>query len=258
MPLRPDRFPILQARPAHDLMNSVTHAQKELTAIQLTAAQKRDLDRWVEIEFVCGALGLEGVAVTREEVTRAAAASTSGGGGAGEDGTRISGTLKAIGGVRSLAEARGRGALLTPALLIDLHAGREPKPSTLNDTGAAPPSPEPGATPQLVAKLEAACHWFAAESFIELHPAEQAAIVLMRLIELKPFEEGNTRMALAASSLFTLRTGLPPIIVSSSLHGDYRAALNEGMKMNTKPMVDLVAQALVVTAGEMVGHVRSK
>ena len=62
----------------------------------------------------------------------------------------------------------------------------------------------------------------------------------------------------SAASLLTLRSGLPPIIISAGLHVTYRTALNEGMRMNTKPMVDLVAQALVGTVGEMVERVRSK
>jgi hypothetical protein len=237
-------------------MNSVTHAQKDFAAIQLTAEQKRDLDRWVEIEFTCAALRLEGVAASREEVARLAAESITGGAGAREE-RNILATLKAIAAVRSLVEASGGAALLTPALLIELHGGSEA--DALSDLEVAPPpSPAPDAAARLIAKLEAACHWFAAESFIELHPAEQAAIVLMRLIELKPFEEGDIRTALAASSLFSIRSGLPPIIVSPDQQTGYRAALNEGMKMNTKPMVDLVAQALVTTVSEMVERVRSK
>jgi hypothetical protein len=236
-------------------MNSVTHAQKDFAAIQLTAEQKRDLDRWVEVEFTCAALRLEGIDASREEVARLAAESTTGGAGAREERT-ISATLKAISRVRSLAEASGRAALLTPALLIEVHGGSEA--DGLSDLEIAIPSPGPAAATRLTAKLEAACHWFAAESFIELHPAEQAAIVLMRLIELKPFEEGNIRTALADSSLFTLRRGLPPIIVSPDQQAAYRAALNEGMKMNTKPMVDLVAQALVTMVSEMIERVRSK
>lgn len=252
MPTRPDRFPILQARPAHDLMNSVTRAQKELAAIQLTAGQKQDLDRWVEIEFTCAVLGLEGAVASREEVGRVAAEAAPGGDGRPE----IRDTLKSIRTVRSHAEKRGLAAALTPSLLIELHAGSVPH--ALNEAVVSQQSPEPAATTRLIAKLESACHWFAADSFTELHPSEQAAIVLMRLLELRPFEERNPQTAFAASSLFTLRSGFPPIIMSSNLQAPFRAALSEGMKMNTKPMVDLVAQALVTTIGEMIERVRSK
>ncbi|MEK6301779.1 MAG: Fic family protein [Acidobacteriota bacterium] len=237
-------------------MNSVTRAQKELAAIHLTPEQKQDLDRWVEVEFVCATLGLEGVVASSEEVARVAAESAAGGGIAREDRREICDTLKSINAVRSLAANHGTAGSLTPSLLIELHDGS--RPHAPSSTVVSRPSPEPAAATLLLAKLESACHWFAADSFIELHPAEQAAIVLMRLIELKPFEEGNKRTALAASSLFTLRSGFPPIIISPSLHAAYRTALNEGMKMNTKPMVDLVAQALVTTIGEMIERVRSK
>lgn len=255
MPTRPDRFPILQARPAHDLMNSVTRAQKDLAAIHLTPGQKRDLDRWVEIEFTCAVLGLEGAIASREEVARVAAESDAVS-NTREDGQEIRDTLKSLIAVRSHAEKHGLAAALTPSLLIELHAGSAPHPP--NEAVSSEPSPEHAAATRLIAKLQSACHWFAADSFTELHPSEQAAIVLMRLLELRPFEKGNTQTAFAASSLFTLRSGLPPVIMSSNLQAPFRAALSEGMKMNTKPMVDLVAQALVTTIGEMVERVRSK
>jgi hypothetical protein len=80
----------------------------------------------------------------------------------------------------------------------------------------------------------------------------------MRLIELRPFDVGNTRTALAASSLFTLRSELPPIIIKPAMEAAYRAALNDGMRMNTKPMVDLVTEALLLTLSEMIERVRGK
>lgn len=257
MPTRPDRFPILQARPAHDLINRVTHAQKELAAIQLSRDQKQDLDRWVDAGFASAALGLEGIAVSREKVEGVMAGSAPAAAAAPEDKSGIASVLDAISAIRSLAAENGLAASLTPALLITLHSSSDEHELSHKESGGAQ-SPLDAVAASRFAKLGSACHWFAAESFEELHPAEQAAIVLMRLIELKPFEEGNTRTALAASSLFTLRSGLPPIIMGSSLHAAYRAALNEGMKMNTKPMVDLVAQALVITVGEIVERVRSQ
>ncbi len=256
MPTRPDRFQILQGRPAHDLINSVTHAQKDLAALQLTPEQRQNLNRRVEIEFAWATLALEGSAVSREEVERESAGTTTHEGAAGEDKTGIISVLYAIRAVRSLAEAHGRAASLTPSLLLRLHSGSEQHAFSSNDLGTEP-TPEQAAANRLLARLEGVCHWFTAESFAELHPAEQASLVLLRLLELKPFDEGNTRTALAASSLFALRSQLPPIIIKPEMQGAYRAALNEGVKMNTKPMVDLVAEALVKTVGELVSQVPS-
>lgn len=257
MPTRPDRFPILQARPAHDLINSVTHAQKELAALQITPEQQQNLNRRVEIDFAWATLALEGTAVSREEVERESAETTTHASIAGGDKSGIVSVLYAIRAVRSLAEAHGRAASLTPSLLLRLHSGSEQHAFSSNDLSKQP-TPEQASATRLLGRLESVCHWFTAESFAELHPAEQASIVLLRLLELKPFDEGNTRTALAASSLFALRSQLPPIIIKPEMQVAYQAALNEGGKMNTKPMVDLVAEALVKTAGELVERAGAK
>ncbi|MFY9611641.1 MAG: Fic family protein [Blastocatellia bacterium] len=229
-------------------MNSVTHAQKELAALQLTPERQQDLNRRVDVEFTWATLALEGSAVSREEVERESARTATLVSSAGEGSTRIISALYAIRSVRSLAEARGTAASLTPSLLLELHSGSD----VSSKEPSRQPTPEQAGATRLLATLESLCHWFTAESFAELHPAEQASIVLLRLLELKPFDEGNTRTALAVSSLYTLRSQLPPIIIRPEMQAAYRAALNEGVKMNTKPMVDLVAEALVRTVRELV------
>lgn len=251
MPIRPDRFPILQARPAHDLINSVTNALKELAALQLTTQQRQNLNRRVEIEFAWATLALEGSAVPREEVERESDGTATRASAPAEDKRGVISVVYAIRAVRLLAEAQGRAASLTPSLLLDINSGSEQNALASKDLNTQPAAGQAAAT-RLLARLESVCHWFTAESFAELHPAEQASIVLLRLLELKPFDEGNTRTALAASSLFVLRSQLPPIIIKPEMHVAYRAALNEGVKMNTKPMVDLVAEALVKTVRELV------
>ena len=254
MPTRPDRFQILQARPAHDLINSLGRAQKQLAAVQLAPEQKQNLDRWVEIEFASATLGLEGVAVSREEVANLDAdpstANTN-----RERNSQIINLLKAIRTVRSLCETSGRAAQLTPELLIMLHSRLDDEAISPTDRGETQPSSERVVAPRSVAQIEAACRWFAAESFVELHPTEQASIVLLRMLELEQFGKGNTRTALVASSLFCMRGGLPALIIKPELQVEYRAALSEGLRMNTKPMVDLVGHALLLTVSEMLRRV---
>jgi hypothetical protein len=255
MPTRPDRFQILQARPAHDLINSLGRAQKQLAAVPLTPEQKQNLDRWVEIEFASATLVLEGIAVSREEVESLDADPSAIADTNRERNSQIANLLKAIRTVRSLCETSGRAAQLTPELLINLHSGLDDKAISPTDPGEAQPSSERVAAPRSLAQIESACRWFAAESFVELHPTEQASIVLLRMLELEQFGKGNTRTALVASSLFSVRGGLPAIIIKPELQVEYRAALTEGVRMNTKPMVDLVGHALLVTVGEMLKRV---
>lgn len=254
MPIRPERFPILNARPAHDLINRLSHARKELGEMRLTQEQKQDLDHRVDVEFAIATLRVEGTAVSRDRVESLFSSNATATNAQPELRNAIVSALDAIGAVRSLADVSGPAAALTPELLIRLYAGY--------DSPARPPVPvaeqaiAEAAAATRFAKLQSACHWFTAESFDELHPAEQSSIVLMRLLELAAFEEGNTRTALAASSLFTLRSGLPPIIIRPEMEAAYKAALNDGMRMNTKPMVDLVTDALLRTVNEMIQRAR--
>lgn len=255
MPTRPDRFQILQARPAHDLINSLGHAQKQLAAVPLTPEQKRNLNRWVEIEFTIATLGLEGLAVSRDEVARLAAVPSTIAGTNRGGTSQIVNLLGAIRTVRSLCETSGRAAELTPELLLKLHNSLDYEAISPTVPGETRPSSERVAAPRSLAQIESACRWFAAESFVELHPTEQASIVLLRMLELEQFAKGNTRTALVASSLFCVRSELPAIIIKPELQAEYRAALSEGIRMNTKPMVDLVGHALLLTVGEMLKRV---
>lgn len=255
MPTRPDRFQILQARPAHDLINSLSRAQKQLAEIQLTPEQKQNLNRWVEIEFVSAMLGLEGVAVTREEVARLDADPSNIANTNREHNSQILNLLQAIRTIMSLCETSGRAAELTPELLINLRSLLDYEAVAPTDPGETHFSSERAVAPRSLARIESACRWFAAESFVELHPTEQASIVLLRMLELEQFGKGTTRTALVASSLFSVRSELPPIIIKPELQVEYRAALSEGIRMNTKPMVDSVGHALLLTIGEMLKRV---
>jgi len=156
--------------------------------------------------------------------------------------------------VTSLARANGKAAELTGEVLLKLHsvsgAGFR---TSAGDTSREPKPPAPEHLPALI---ESACRWYTAESFAELNPVEQASIVLLRLIDMQPFEQANERNALVAASLFTLRSELPPIIIKPEMNSAYRNALDEGARMNTKPMVETVAEAVERSMSEMIEQAR--
>ncbi|HKV42479.1 MAG TPA: hypothetical protein VJX67_24975, partial [Blastocatellia bacterium] len=54
-------------------------------------------------------------------------------------------------------------------------------------------------------------------------------------------------------SLFTIRAGLAPIIVPAGLSSRYLAAVEEGTRMNTQPMVELLAECLDNALRELIG-----
>jgi len=232
---------ILFTRATSEWINRVSGKHKQLTELQLSAAQKEKLDRWVETEFVYSTLKLEDVDIELQQVAQLAT-------GSPNDETiesnraalALLGSLRAV---TSVARGSGRAAELDTDLLIRLHnipgtaPGFRGGPGVTRTRKPAPPEVLP-------LMIETACRWYTAESFTELNPVEQASIVFLRLLELQPFQQANERTALVAASLFTLRSELPPIVISTEMHAAYRNALEEGDRMNTKPMVELVAESV--------------
>lgn len=222
------RPPIIPSRPDQELFNRVNKRFNELSAITVSAEKRVNLNRQLEVEFIDTSLKLEGADISDESL--------------------VASSLEAFRMVREAVESEGKQAELTFDLLSRLGAAaggglRKGPGSRGTNTVAAEHLP-------LI--LEGACRWFGADSFAELNPAEQAAIAALRLIELQPFEEANQRLALIASSLFTMRSGLPPIIIRQEEFDRYQAAIDEGLQANTKPLVELIAVSLESSLTRMI------
>jgi Fic family protein len=141
---------------------------------------------------------------------------------------------------------------LTLEILLDIHnrlqtgfSGRAENPDPANLGAGSGREPAQ-------ANLAVACHWWTADSFLELHPVEQAAIVHLRLTDLRPFGQLTGRASLIASSLFLIRAEMPPVIVPFESVAAYRRALTEAGLMNTQPTVELFAQLTEHSLGEMI------
>lgn len=255
----PDRRtpPILLTRPTYEWIARVNQKHKQLDELRLSADQKDQLDRWAEIEFVYATLKLEGVEVTRENVSRLVLNSSSANALEDSDPESVA-LLASLRKVASLARANGKAAALSIDLLLDVHSVPGREQGFRKSAGDTTREPRPVLAEHLPAVLETACQWYTASSFAELHPIEQAAIVFLRLIEIQPFERRNERSALLAASLFTLRSELPPIVIKPEMHSAYRNALDEGSRMNTKPMVEMAAEAVEKSLTEMIGKVEGQ
>jgi Fic family protein len=232
----------LFSRDTSEWINRVNQKHKQLVELGLSTEQKVSLERWLETEFVYSTLKLEGQGVAREQAARIAS-NKSGAMPATDSEQDAVALLASLRTVGSLAREQGKASELSADLLLKLHeapaaAGFRSGPGNTSLT------PKPVPPEHLPALLEGAFRWYTAESFIELNPVEQASIVLLRLIDLQPFEQANERTALVAASLFTLRSELPPIIIKPEMTSAYRNALDEATRMNTKPMVEMIAEAV--------------
>jgi hypothetical protein len=250
----PDRRspPILLARSANEWINRINQKHKELAALSGSEEQKENLDRWAETQFICSTLRLDGISVSRDAVARVISSPSTAASEMGDSALAVRDLLMAIRTLKSVVGANGRDAALTPDLLIRLRNPSGPAGGFRKSPGDTARATRPAPAEHLVVTVEGACRWFTAESFAELNPIEQASIVYLRLIEIQPFEQANERTSLVAASLFTLRGDLPLIIITPELDSAYRAALNESAKMNTKPMVELIADAVEQTLREMI------
>lgn len=239
---------ILFSRATSEWINRVNQKHKQLTELQLSAARKEVLAQWAEIEFVYATLKLEGDEITQEQAARLVSGPV--GDGINEIERAALALLGSLRTVTSVASEKGKAAELSAGFLLRLHNIPGAAPGFRRGQGvtqARKPAP-PEALPAII---DTACQWYTAESFTELNPVEQASIVFLRLLELQPFEQANVRTALVAASLFTLRSELPPIIIGPEMLTAYRNALDEGHRMNTKPMVELIAESVEKTLSGM-------
>lgn len=239
---------ILFTRGTSEWISRVNQKHRELTELMLSAEQTAKLDRWIETEFVFSTLRLEGSDLSRQLVAEVVSRG-SGPTPVGEPCDPAMKLLTSLRMARSLGRANGKAAELTPGLLLSLHSASDA--GFRASAGDISRKSTPPSAAHLPALIESACRWFTAESFAELNPVEQASIVLLRLIDLQPFDEASDRTALVAASLFTMRSGLPPIIIRPEMDSAYRNALSEGGRMNTKPMVELTAEAVEKSLTEL-------
>ena len=238
---------ILFAGGTSEWIRRVSEKHKQLASLKLSDQQRNKLEKSTEIEFVHSTLALEGIDLNREKIAQVISA---------EPGSQITSSdattalLFSFRKIAAVAREQGKSAELTIDLLLEIHGAPD---AGLRKTSGDPTgrlkSPKAEHLPAL---LESACQWYSADSFAELNPIEQAALVLLRLIEIQPFEERNQRTALVAASLFTLRSDLPPLVIRAEMNTDYLSAFDEAARMNTKPMVELLARAVRETLEELI------
>lgn len=149
------------------------------------------------------------------------------------------------------AWAREAGAKLDAERLLELHRtliGASVDADVLRKTEAAPINAAHDPTPAvlLTRMIDNAFEWFAAESFAELHPVEQATVVYLRLLDLSPFPTATAQTALLAASFYTERAGLPPLVIAADdvTRGRFKNSLEAAMRMLTQPLVELFAEML--------------
>jgi hypothetical protein len=118
----------------------------------------------------------------------------------------------------------------------------------LRDTELPDPGPgsdRPAPAPAIFVKSRLALmeEWLEGASGRELPPAEAGALVLARLVEIRPFTDGNGRVARLAASHLMVRGGLRPPILVGGDRARLEACLRAAFRLDTEPLTTLLREA---------------
>ena len=102
--------------------------------------------------------------------------------------------------------------------------------------------PDPEFVDRALANFE---RWLSADSFLEIHPIEQAGLVLTRVADIWPFDFGNRTTALVFASFFLIRAGYPPFVVLPGQEDSFAEALSAAIRMQTEPLVAAIYKSII-------------
>lgn len=86
--------------------------------------------------------------------------------------------------------------------------------------------------------------WFNAESFTQIHPIEQCALTITRIVDIWPFEYGNLTMALMFGNLALRKAGLTPFFVLPEHRKEFEKAIAQAMTIDMQPLVNAIFQTV--------------
>jgi len=198
----------------------------ELLARQGRNADDPELLETVEDAWLLGNLELSGLGVPWDEVRRS---------------RRESGAPEAVRSLRRAWGAVPRDASIGLDALLAWHGA-------LGGSGfrKGPREREgpPAAPPELIrSRLELLEGWLQTPSARDLRPEPAAALVLARIVEVLPFEDGNGRVSrLAATHVMVSGGRRPPILVAGD-RPRLEAALQGAFRFDTAPLASLLEEA---------------
>jgi hypothetical protein len=105
--------------------------------------------------------------------------------------------------------------------------------------GATPPAP-PEFIPGRLAILE---QWINAPSAAELTASQQGALALARVVEVKPFADGNGRVSRLAASHLMVKAGARPPLLGPPDAPRLEQALKAAFQLHTEPLAALLEEA---------------
>ena len=84
---------------------------------------------------------------------------------------------------------------------------------------------------------------FSPKVLLAMHEVEKSALMLIKLLDVQPFDEANGRTLRLFSNFFLLKAGYPPAIIPASQADQYAVAIQRSLGFDTQPIIDLIAEA---------------
>jgi Fic family protein len=103
---------------------------------------------------------------------------------------------------------------------------------------------EPTEVELVPAVVENALEWFQSDSFAEMHEVEKTALMLIKLMDIQPFEAGNGKTLRLFSNFFLLESGYPPAIIPPYRASQYAIAMQNSLRFHTQPIIDLITESV--------------
>jgi hypothetical protein len=82
--------------------------------------------------------------------------------------------------------------------------------------------------------------WLTAESFTQIHPIEQCALAMTRIIDIWPFEFGNLTIALLFGNVPLQNAGLTPFFVQPEHRAEFEKVIAQAMTIDMQPLVNAI------------------
>jgi hypothetical protein len=82
--------------------------------------------------------------------------------------------------------------------------------------------------------------WLNAESFTQIHPIEQCALAMTRIVDVWPFEFGNLTVALVLGNVPLLNAGLTPFFVLPNHRAEFEKAIAQAMTIDMQPLINAI------------------
>jgi hypothetical protein len=112
-----------------------------------------------------------------------------------------------------------------------------------DETPPGQDAPAPAPVAFIEGRLAILEQWLGGESGRELKPPAAGALVLARIVEIRPFPDGNGRVSRLAASHVMVRGGMRPPILVGGDRPRLQACLRAAFGLETEPLARLLEEA---------------